>query len=51
MKKVIVRNLYAVGMHHWGGKELSVAAYMLYTYKVKINMYHFTYAKNTMTAV
>lgn len=24
MKKVIVRNLYAVGMHNWGGKELSI---------------------------
>ena len=24
MKKVIVQNLYAVGMHHWGGKELSI---------------------------
>lgn len=32
-------------------KTFDVAAYMLYTYKVKINMYHFTYAKNTMTAV
>lgn len=24
MKNVIIRNLYAVGMHHWGAKELSV---------------------------
>lgn len=24
MKNVIIRNLYAVGMHHWGGRELVV---------------------------
>ena len=26
MKAVIVKNVYVVGMHHWGSKELCIGA-------------------------
>jgi hypothetical protein len=38
MKKVFVQNLYAVGMHHWGGKELSIGS-LYYTIQERCTSY------------